>query len=315
VIPLFVYVPSYSFCISPASIGMAITPLFTDIVTEPKPPVATSPVPVPPASAQLFPVFQIFHVACVLAKRGTKIQKVTGVSGGVFTKIINQTNALLYNEKPITLGSIYNGGTQREETTGNDALSHIQELAKRTGYDFEITYDFDSNGKLYLVGNWYERRGVETGKYLREGHNIELSNNLLVEDGREMVNSLEGRGDASTTGTRVSFTGYDLDSIAENGLNHESKTYSGNKEISTLTNNVNSDLQENGYPLKSYDATALDVGDTFVNIGLGNISEIDLNSNGFEGAGLGSHDLVRIAGHEIDAMTRKVRLLLEVVSG
>lgn len=252
------------------------------------------------------------QAAYVLAKRGTPVQKITGTAGTIFTKFIDATNNLLYNEKPIKIGVVYNGGTQREETGGNDALSHLQSLASRTGNDFEVTYDFDVNGRLYLVANWYERRGVVTGKYFREGHNIELADGVLEEDGREMVNALEGRGDASTTGTRITSTKYDTDSIAEYGLNHGTKTYSGNKEQATLDNNVVSDIAANGNPVKSYDPTVLDVGDTFQYIGLGNTHEMDLNTSGFTNAGTGANDIVRTAGYEIDAVTRKVRLLVEV---
>lgn len=252
------------------------------------------------------------QAAHVLSKRGTPIKKFTGTAGAIFSKIISVTNDLPYNEKQITTGVIYTGGTQREETGGDSALSHLQQLANRTGNDFEVTYDFDENGRLYLVANWYERRGFVTGKYYREGHNIELADGVLVEDGREMANAIEGRGDASTTGTRISSIKYDVVSIAEHGLHHETKNYSGNKEQATLDNNVASDIETNGNPVKSYDITALDVGDTFSYIGIGNTHEIDLNTNGFTDEGTGANDAVRTAGYEIDGASRKVRLLVEV---
>lgn len=252
-----------------------------------------------------------YQAEFVLDKRKTKITLVRGVAGTIFRKILEATNAEFLNEKPIRPDEIYTGGTTREETTGKTALYHIRQVAARAGNDFDITYNVTEGGKLFLLGNWYRRTGVTTEFTLREGHNVEVANSLLEEDARAMANGLEGRGDASTEGTRPTYYSIDEESIAQYGLWQDVETFAGNKERATVKNNTMNTLLATKNPFSSYDLNALNVGDTFQNLQIGNVLYLELLTAGYDT----DTRVVRISGMEKSDLSGKVRLITEDYNG
>lgn len=247
----------------------------------------------------------------ILEKRLTPVQSITGTAGSLFMQILNITNAENLNEKPIYPAEIDIGGIERTQILGANALSIINDIARRTGNDFDVLYSFGQNGKLQLNGNWYSRKDFMTGKYLREGVNIKLSDGIYEQDARNTANYIEGRGDASTNGTRKSSIKYDETSIYKYGLLQTGKVFSGNSEQMTIDNNTLNLLRVNKNPFETFDITAANVGDTFSYIGIGNVWNLELNSAGFAGNILGTDLQVDIQGMEYDDISDTCRLIVE----
>jgi hypothetical protein len=251
------------------------------------------------------------EISHVLAKRNTPNREFNGTAGGLFTEFLNYTNATQFNEKPIAVGSVFVGGTTRQETGGDSALAHIQSVSQRSGNDFQITYAFDTNGKMYLVGNWYDRQGIITNQYLREGFNIEMTDGVLIEDARDLANWVDGFGDASTANTRASTTKYNESSIDAYGLNQRNETFDGNREEGTVEENTLSLLKQKLNPELSFDLTVVDLSS--VVLGLGNVYELDLNTAGFNDDGTnGKQARVEVLAMEIDSQDGTCRLITQL---
>ena len=244
----------------------------------------------------------------ILKKRPTPIIDVLGVTGSLFAQVVGLTNGLPYNEKPIYVNNVYYANPERQQRLGSDALSIIQDLAERSGNDFDFQFLFTVNGNGYLSANWYQRRGQMTNKVLREGYNIRMTDGLLEEDSRATVNYLEGRGDASTAGTRYNYTAWDEESIAAIGLNAGSVVFNQNKEQVTVTDSTLNLLKRTKNPDEVYDITALNVGSTFSYLDIGNIQTIDLYSAGFDPS---ANPYVSTIGMEYDDDIDTCRLIVE----
>lgn len=254
-----------------------------------------------------------YQIENLLYWRTTPTQKFTGSAGAIFRNILAWTNSALNNEKLIRPGSIYSDENSREETAGNDALSHVVSVAKRSGQDFDITYSIE-NGKLVLSGNWYDMKGIDTGKYFREGHNIEAKDNVM-EDNGEIFNDISGISDASTSNTRMISNLFSAASIDRYGLYQKNIVYSGVTQKATLDANVLEQLVRMMDPEKVFDIVALNVGDTFKNLDTGNIWNVDMNYVWLQDEKFIIQPKVRILGMEHDEAIEKVRVISEIVYG
>ncbi len=255
-----------------------------------------------------------YQVEKVLAWRATQAQKLTGTPGNLFRQTLLQTNSALYNEKIIYPDSIYEAGGVNDETFGGDALFHMNRVSARVGHDFAVNYSFDDNNKIYLTGSWYQRQGYDTNHFLREGYNLEISQNALQENG-ELYNYYIGMNDASTPSMRLSTVAYDIDAISEFGLYQKSFVASGVTVQSTLDTmaQLNVLSTKNGY--RVLDLVALNVGDTYNHIRVGNTVNVDYNTSAYTDDGFGLSETAKIIGFEVDDLVpEKVRIAAEVVT-
>lgn len=246
----------------------------------------------------------------ILAWRNTHKGGFRGSPGSIFRQILEHTNAVQYNEKPIRPNLIYDDNTLRREATGDNALSHVVNVAKTSGQDFEVTHDF-VNGRLVLIGNWYKSMGLDTHKYFREGRNIESSGNAMQETG-ELFNDVTGESDASTEASRFPHTEIDTAAIADYGLYQTRIIVSGVTDMATLQASVLETLKKTINPLRTIDVFALDIEDTFSYLSIGNKWMADINSAGFSGDGFGAQLPIEIMGMEHDdTADKKVRIIGE----
>ena len=254
----------------------------------------------------------------ILSKRNTSQKVVTGTAGTIFKSILNFSNAHPLNDKPILPGSVFDGGVTIDEELKDDALTHVQNIAEASGNDFDVTHSLDINGRLQLLGNWYEVRGIQTGEYFREGggdgHNIELSSNIMTEQD-DFYNEILGYGDAESSSTRILSVQYDDDSIRKYGLLQGITTLQSSNTPATVQEATKQYLQENREPKRVFDLSALDVGNTFKKLAVGNVWNTEIHSVGFLQNGFGASDQVRIIGMEYIDAVNKVRLIVEVVNG
>ncbi len=239
-------------------------------------------------------------------------QKLSGHAGDIFREILNITNAWKYNEKPILPGNIFLSNTVHEETMGNAALKHIQQVAERTGEEYDVFHKFDANGRLYLVGEWYETIGEETSRWLREGFNLRLEGSPLSINGN-LFNDVTGLSDSSTEGTRITVQAVDEVAIAQYGLYQTTDVFSGVTQKTTLESGVMNRLL-GAYGDRAFTLTALDIDDTFTFLRIGNVVNVDYNTVGFRGLGFGMDAQVEIIGMELDDMRpSELSLVTEVL--
>lgn len=251
----------------------------------------------------------------ILEWRITPIQTIKGTPGSCFTQILDITNRIELNEKPIFPKRIDDGGNAVSEDLGDHAYAHIQKIAETNGNDFDVQHAFDANGRLYLQGNWYQRKGIETNQYFREGHNIQRASDILSSQG-ELFNDYTGYSDASTASSRLKSRAMDVNSIGDIGLYQTSIIFSGVTEQSTLDRRVLTELSKTIISDKELNLVALNVGKTYDYLDIGNIWNLDLNRVDFRGNGYGLNAKARILGMEADDLNENmVKLVAEVQNG
>jgi len=237
----------------------------------------------------------------------------TGSSAGVLYKaLIDIANT--DEDLRVRAGDIWYGGTPRDETLdGKKIYDHVRAISGRTGYDWGLDGTFDANGYLYFLANWYEARGEVKGQPLREGTNIIAAEDALTEQGI-IVNDLLGIGDGSTLETRITYKEIDETSRGLYGLRQDAQDYPGNKEIGTLMDNVRGTLAASKNPLKTLNVIALDVGDTFKALRLGNVLPLYMTTVGWLADGnVGMNTQVRIIGMRYNDDLDQASLIVQEV--
>jgi len=246
-----------------------------------------------------------------LYRRGPLEQKLTGSAGGIFEQLVNYING--QQQTLLQVGSIYNSA-QREETLNPNTLDeNLQQLQERSGeeYTFEPVI---TKGLLTIKADWQAKAGVITPLVLtsaRSGGNVEVPS--MTEDD-EIVNDLLGYGDAPTWPSKpVKYTA-DTATIEKYGLRQNSENWRGVSHPATLEANNLEYLTKKKQPRKIFEITALNVGETFDYIRLGNKARLILQSLGFANSGVGTDTTVRILGMSYSPqLGRKIKLVLEEV--
>jgi hypothetical protein len=212
-------------------------------------------------------------------------------------------------------GIIWRGGSPREEAFDGKLLyDHIAGLADRTGYEWDVNGAWDNNGDLYFQANFYLQRGLERGRSLKEGLNITTEDNAVVEQG-VIINDLLALGDGSTDTTRITHIQIDAASIAQYGMRQFTMDFSGNSDITTLMDNARGVVLDAKNPIKIFSVTALDVGDIFSSLRIGNILPIFMNTVGFLPNGtVGTNTKVRILGMKYMDVTNRCDLTLQEIT-
>lgn len=246
-------------------------------------------------------------------RRGLLEEKINAPAGKIFQKLLE----ILNSAEPTIIrnGDIWTGGISREETlnpkTIDDDLSRI---SNRSGEEYTWRPYIDSSGRLLIYADWQPVIGEETPLLLQEGRdggNTEVSNNYFVEDG-DIINDLFGYGDGETWTSKQMVTVKNADSIARYGLRQSSENFSGVTSATTIKNNAMTKLNEKKQPERSFHLNALNVGETFKFIRVGNIATLRFQSAGFMNGSTGYETKVRILGMAYDPATEKNKIELVV---
>lgn len=225
-------------------------------------------------------------------RRGAMEVTMKGTPGQIFKEIINVANNAGYTR--ISLNEIYEGGTSIEETANLTKMYEVvRKIVDKSGNDFTIEPYIDNANKLNFRANWYKRKGTIEAIVLEEGFNIRKTSTPLVEQG-DIVNHLIGYGYGATAKERIDVEISDSESIGDYGLFQGSVSFADIKERSTLLANTEQELAKKKQPRKTLTITALDVGDLFYHLNIGNIFPIKLKSVGFFGGSFGMETTVRI---------------------
>jgi len=236
-----------------------------------------------------------YTVERLLMNCGTPIQKIIGSAGKIFEQIIQICNRQM--DLPITIGEIYRGGTQREETLGDSAYEHVRRVRERSGNYWRFTPAV-INGRLKITAEWLEAIGTNNSQLLAEGLNLALEE-PMTEYG-PIWNVVTGLGDASTNGSRLSITLEDAESIARFGRRSTSIVFAGNTRLPTLTQNTNEYLRQHAWPRKQVTTKIVRHGNTFRSLRIGDWYRVVLSSVGFSDGGFGYEATMRLMGMERD---------------
>lgn len=231
-----------------------------------------------------------------------------GTAGALISKLIGYAN--IDEDTRIYGGSIYGGGVSREETLGKQCWDHIDQIRRRSGCDVFITPELDNTGCIRFALDWHQKLGVKSTFELREGVNLERDGRRVLAERGPIINEITGLGDVGTNKTRIKITKRNQVSIDLYRLRSKNRVYDGNKDMGTLTENVLADLEITAFPYRLFYLTALDVGDTFVELEMGNTYPLFMNTVGFMGADFGVETFVRVLGMKYKERENKIELTL-----
>lgn len=253
----------------------------------------------------------------VLSWRIGPLEKVvTGSPGSIFEQLIYLTNQA--EQTVIRAAAIFRGGTQKQVTLNPSPLNgYLKKLWEESGEDYTWTPIVNAEGRLIVQGHWVQTLGAITSALLHEGTgggNIEAAGRIMVEDG-PIINSVLAYGEGQTWQSKPHNTVTQSNSIGQYGLREASQEYNGVTSLTTLTENARQKLREFATPARSFSLNALNVGDTFKFIRLGNVLNIQFQNIGFRGGRVGWSSRVRIVGMSYNPSTKnKIQLVAREVT-
>lgn len=247
--------------------------------------------------------------------RHGRMQMLKGTAGEIFEKIVTTANQ--EGDTLLRVGEVWTGGTNRQrELDYKSLLKEAQELAKLADNEFGVEPEIQVDGKLIYRAHWWQRRGAECAEGLKdggEGANMEVDQKSLREQG-EIWNDITGYGDGATWASRPIFRATDEDSVRQFGRRQKAQWFSGVKQESTLKENVESMLAEQAWPRKTFPCSALNVGNTWRNIRLGNTMPVEQRLAGFsDSGGVGMATTGRVLAYSYSEATQKVPLTMDEV--
>jgi hypothetical protein len=246
-------------------------------------------------------------------RRGPLEEKITGSAGTLFLKLLSKLNEV--EPTIIQPGIIWNGSASREETLNPTPLSeNLKRIKNRSGENYTFRVSFDTNRALIVYADWIQNQGNQTNALLQEGKeggNVEAVANILVED-RDIFNDILAYGDGLTWLSKPNINIRENNSIGKYGLRQISIEYGGVTNTSTLTTNASQKLLETKQPERTFHIFALNIGDTFQYIKLGNVLKLRFQNAGFTSGGLGFETYVKIVGMSYNPAATKNKIELTV---
>jgi hypothetical protein len=207
-------------------------------------------------------------------------------------------------------GLIRSGGVFTTAALGGKASDHIMRLVDKYLADWSVTPVLNNN-RLLLKANLYGGpRGENTGLVLNNvnSKNVEPA---MTEDGaiynHVFYYSEPGEGGGRKFGDArddASVGKYDLRMIAEQGVG----AYEEGLEFAARMK-----LADTKEPYIMVAPSALDIGETWRQLRLGNIIYWEDDFAGFNGATVGSNSTVRIVGMEYSEADKSVGLVVELM--
>lgn len=244
-------------------------------------------------------------------RRGEDEKKVDGTGGQIFRTLVADANAA--ENLLLVPGSIFTGGPSApKKMRCANFYEAITQLSKDTSGDWSIDPVIGDDNRLTFSANWYEKRGEARNDTfrLREGHNIGLIEQPMVEQGR-ILNDIEGYGQGAKWDSRDTVAVKDTTSIGRYGLRQTSVGFDVDSKAA-LQSAVESKLAREKEPRKTFRVEALDVGETFGALRIGNVMTVELLTTGFaDYGGFGTIAPVRITGISYDELEGKTVLTFQ----
>lgn len=249
-------------------------------------------------------------------RRGPYERLIKGSAGDIFSTLLGYVNSA--ETTIITEGDIDRSGIRREETLNPTPLNEdLQRIQERSLEEYQWRPVVGADGKLIVYADWMNRVGQTTSALLHEGKgggNIEAVDSLFVEDG-DIRNDVLGYGEGLTWKSKPKIVVTDVDSISRYGLRQSSEYFQGVENVPTLKANTRDVVRSEAEPSKNIKLRAINLGDTFKFINLGNIMSLQLQNIGFQTGGVGYEAQVRIMGMSYDpAIKNKINLVVEIIN-
>lgn len=219
-----------------------------------------------------------------------------GSAGAIIQKML--VTAGQYRDTHFQIGTIYDDGVTRQMKMGDSVYAQLLTLQKRTRNDW-LTSPVVVNGKAYIQFDWLERAGLPAASILTEGANLERNASPLSQRG-PIINSIIGFSEASDPTKRLMYLGEDEASIGEYDVRQAKKVYTGVTTMADLIESVSADLSLSAWPLRATQFAALDRGNVFNDLRLGNTAQVNFFKVGFTDGVSGLSAMFRFMGLKTD---------------
>lgn len=240
----------------------------------------------------------------IFSWRRGPIEEILNLSAGnIFATLIGKIN--IAEPTVLRVGNIYQS-QQIQETLNPTILNDdLQRIYERSGEEYQFR-PVVSNGRLVVYADWVDVLGINTQAILQsgEGGNLEDSSKLWVEDD-PILNNILAYGDGETWTSRPVAVVGDVASQQKYGLRQGVEEYSGVTNVATLQQNGNEKLKTEKQPTRTGKLSALNVGETFKHIGLGNLFRLRYDKAGFTGTAK-YETLIRVIGMKYDSMDKNM---------
>lgn len=239
----------------------------------------------------------------------------TGPAGRIFAHLITRANRP--EQTVIRVGNIWKGGEKHQVTINPSPISeYLKKLWEDSGDDYAWAPAITGEGRLIIRAHWLKRLGVDTTILLHEGNgggNIEAAGRIMTEDG-PIVNEVYAYGEGQTWQSKPAVKVKKPASIGRYGLRQLGQEYSGVTSDSALIANAKQKLKEFAKPTRTFALNALNVGDTFKYLRLGNVLTVQFQNAGFTGGQIAYESQVRIIGMRYNPATKnKIELVTREV--
>lgn len=237
-------------------------------------------------------------------RRAPVDKKIQGTAGAKFEQLVKMADGLL-----IEPGEIFGGGKAANETLKSESIYEaILNIVERMGNDWCIVPNITPENELRFKANWYDKIGEARSTLLLDGYNIKATNKVMIEQG-EIANDIIVVGFGASSGSQKTASMVDQDSI---GLyDHRQSTVNLPSEFEgTLQVGAEQKIKELKQPRRTFDVNALDVGDTWSNLHIGDTYPLHLGNVGFSGV----ETIVRVVGMEYQETNGYVRLICDEVT-
>ena len=245
----------------------------------------------------------IWQAEKLLQQRSTQVDvNLKNSAGNMFLKILAEANksVALYGGTEIVTGNVYTGSTTYEETLGDQAFKHIQDVAQKSNEDFDVTYQLSpSENLITLYGNWYKNKGTTMNQSLKQGLNIKYGNPILQWN-PDIQNVITGLGDTTGKGTRNKAIEFNNASCVAYGARSYNNVVTGVTGVSAIDNSTIKLLEKNGTGVYVFNPTVINVGNIFSSLAIGNVLPVNLTHAGFYGNGLGFSQNMKITSMTYD---------------
>ena len=242
---------------------------------------------------------------------------VKGTPRDVFLKIIEHANRFQHDNGGgivIQPGVIENTDKTFSYDLRLSAFEHIKTMVGNAAMYWDVTGTIGPDGRLQLYANLYASKGVETGFDLNN-LNTEASagKSLLTEQGFPS-NIVLGHSQANTAQSRYAAEGTHAQAIADYGPLGLNVIFMGLRDAAAVRSAAQTRADNRGRPVRMTNRTALDIGQTFSSLDLGNIVNIVDRRVGFhENGGFGFDAQAQVISIKYNDLTNKADLNLEVI--
>lgn len=255
-----------------------------------------------------------FSAERVLKYRPMNIGIFSGAKpGGIFSLVLNRAN--VWGGISIQPGNIDAGGAHCPGNFSTNAYDDLLRYSKKAGYDWDITPGFGSQNQLILLGNWYQKKGIDSGLVI---NNLNLQNSapLYTEQG-EFYNVIQGVNDVTDDALRVFGLSSDDTSRGDHGPLVLKQIFSGTGAVSQDVIQQNTDtfaknLANNPTYIKTFAPTILDVDNAFSFCVTGNTWIVQNDTVGFFNGGIGVNATVRVTAVEFSELSNTCKMAVAI---